>query len=1065
MTGSMSIDGLVSGMDTSSMIEQMMALESTNLENVELKKSVEEARITVWKEITASLLSLKLDSYALSRETLFSTKTVNSSDSDVLDASVIGSPIDGTYTFTVNKLAQAHQMLSNGYEDEDSTTVGAGEISFEFGHGDLSPTTKLDFLNGQSGVARGSIKITDRNGNTATIDLSQVTDVQEVLEAVNNNDSIDVTATLNADGNGINIVGNSGSGNMTIAEVSGGSTAADLGILEESGAASIKGDAVYYITESTNLNLLNDGLGVRTVSGDDIQISMRDNTTIDIDLSDATRISDVINAIEAADSDLDVALVDDGSGNFTLQITDNSADLGGTLAVTAFNDSQAVADLGLSGTALGDTLTGARISGAIDTVMLKNLRGGNGIDLSQDVVMTLHDGSTYTVESAGFSSAVTLDEFIDAFNSDADASGHFRAELNDSGNGLQIVDLTSGSTDFVIASNATTDGTTGFNITSAGTFTSTIDSGDLDVKYLSENTDLDELNSGNGVSKGEISFTNKNGNSIVMDFSADYIKTLGDVIDKINTDGAAYSITASINETGDGILITDTSTGSNSLTVENYGGSFATDLNIKGTTTGTTIDGSFEHSIAISATDTLEDVRDKINDADIDVRATIINDGSVSGSYKLMLTSRNTGESGKIVVSSTLSGGEGLDLSTVARAQNAVFTLGADGIGSTPQVISKSSNVVTDVIAGISLSLKDVDSDPVTLTLSNDYESISTSISTFVESYNSFIDLVADNTYYDVETTDSGLLQGDYTINEIKNEIFEALFTTVEGLPSTMNNIGQVGLSFDTTGKLSLDSAELQEALEDDLDGVTKLFTYTVNVASSSEGASALSSGVEAGYSNSGAIDSNTSFTDFEAQNTGWMTTGGTGSYYEVDLGDTYSLQKFYLYSIDTNNYSASSSALKSFDFDYWDSLSSTWQTAKSYSANSSGELVYYFSDTIKTSKVRINDATGNDGYARITELEVYEARGIGSKLDDLLASFTDSVDGTVVLETETIEDQIDVYDEQIEAWQERLDQKEEYYREQFLELETVMQEFQSTSQWLSTQLDSIQSGWSLRDG
>jgi len=104
---------------------------------------------------------------------------------------------------------------------------------------------RLDTLNSGGGVATGSIQITDRSGATATIDLTNVDTVEEVLDAINLNQDVSVEITTSSDGTGFDIKDTSvGTGSLTIAEVSGGTTAADLGLLGSSAFGRIEGAAV-----------------------------------------------------------------------------------------------------------------------------------------------------------------------------------------------------------------------------------------------------------------------------------------------------------------------------------------------------------------------------------------------------------------------------------------------------------------------------------------------------------------------------------------------------------------------------------------------------------------------------------------------------------------------------------------------------------------------------------------------------------------------------------------------------------------------------------------------------
>jgi hypothetical protein len=103
----------------------------------------------------------------------------------------------------------------------------------------------LGELNNGIGVASGSIQITDATGATATIDLSEAETVQDVIAAINANQDIDVRASVNRAGTGLVLEDRTGiGGNVTVAEVGGGTTAADLGILGTGAGGRLQGTAV-----------------------------------------------------------------------------------------------------------------------------------------------------------------------------------------------------------------------------------------------------------------------------------------------------------------------------------------------------------------------------------------------------------------------------------------------------------------------------------------------------------------------------------------------------------------------------------------------------------------------------------------------------------------------------------------------------------------------------------------------------------------------------------------------------------------------------------------------------
>src|SRR5207247_1416521 len=100
-----------------------------------------------------------------------------------------------------------------------------------------------------------------------------------------------------------------------------------------------------------------------------------------------------------------------------------------------------------------------------------------------------------------------------------------------------------------------------------------------------------------GVTPGKFTITDSSGKIATVDLTSGKATRLSDVIANINSRG--IGVTASINAQGNGLLLTDTAGGAGKLTVENKTSTTATDLNIAGTATSTTIDGSFEKTIDV----------------------------------------------------------------------------------------------------------------------------------------------------------------------------------------------------------------------------------------------------------------------------------------------------------------------------------------------------------------------------------------------------------------------------------------------------------------------------------
>ncbi|MFV1951922.1 MAG: flagellin, partial [Nitrospinota bacterium] len=134
-------------------------------------------------------------------------------------------------------------------------------------------STPLSDLNRGSGVDTSNpIRITDRRGNTADVtitdqDGSGTITVKDVITLINDVAGLNVIASLNSAGNGINITDTTSSNeriaNLKIEEVGGGSAAADLGILADLPYNTIYGtDLDPGVSSYTRISSLKGGQGL-----------------------------------------------------------------------------------------------------------------------------------------------------------------------------------------------------------------------------------------------------------------------------------------------------------------------------------------------------------------------------------------------------------------------------------------------------------------------------------------------------------------------------------------------------------------------------------------------------------------------------------------------------------------------------------------------------------------------------------------------------------------------------------------------------------------------------------
>ena len=225
--------------------------------------------------------------------------------------------------------------------------------------------------------------------------------------------------------------------------------------------------------------------------------------------------------------------------------------------------------------------------------------------------------------------------------------------------------------------------------------------------------------------------------------------------------------------------------------------------------------------ITVSASDTVTDVASKINSANAGVRATVLNDAS---GQRLLLRSATTGEAAGFELSivgdddgnpadaaglSRLVVGQAIDYAADAKIQ----------INNIP--VSSGTNTFSNVVSGVTLTVSQVTTTPVEVTVQPDSSAARTAIDAFVKAYNAINDQLNDLTKYDAATKSGGLLQGDATAIGLQTALRGILQSTTSG--SAYSRLADIGVTQLLGGNLSVDSTKLSAALANGSE-VQKLF-------------------------------------------------------------------------------------------------------------------------------------------------------------------------------------------------------------------------------------------------
>ena len=196
MSSSFSVDGLISGLKTTDLIDKMMQIEQQPLVALKNKQTAEAARQTAWSAVKTSFSSLQT---AISKLALRSTANAKSAVTDtpttspaVISASVGSDAANGTFSIKVKQLATATSATSSGHTGGGINIAAAPDVA-----GFNTAITTTEFSPGVNRFFTINGKRIEIDPNAAGSVSSLVSDIQDKVRTAfgDNNWSI----TLEAD--------------------------------------------------------------------------------------------------------------------------------------------------------------------------------------------------------------------------------------------------------------------------------------------------------------------------------------------------------------------------------------------------------------------------------------------------------------------------------------------------------------------------------------------------------------------------------------------------------------------------------------------------------------------------------------------------------------------------------------------------------------------------------------------------------------------------------------------------------------------------------------------------
>jgi len=227
------------------------------------------------------------------------------------------------------------------------------------------------------------------------------------------------------------------------------------------------------------------------------------------------------------------------------------------------------------------------------------------------------------------------------------------------------------------------------------------------------------------------------------------------------------------------------------------------------------------HTVDLAAGNvSLTSVASAINTLDAGVSAWVVE--TSSGSFQLLVQGVSGADNGITIGDSGDLLGLNVANNKVQAAQNSEATM--NGVS-----VSRSTNVISDLIPGVSLELSKTNATPVVVAITQDSSAAQLAITQMVDAYNEFEKTMKDLTGAINSEGQTGLLKSDSAIKGIQ-QTMRNFMTGVSSTPgAAYSSLTDIGIELQRSGEFKVDTQKLVTAIKSNYGEVTKMFSANTN--------------------------------------------------------------------------------------------------------------------------------------------------------------------------------------------------------------------------------------------
>ncbi len=385
----LSLGGLATGMDTASIIDQLVALERRPIYNYQNEISELEQTKGAWRDINTRLDNLESKISDLKLSSTYTSRTTSTSDSEIATATASNSAIEGSYDIVVKQTAKAQRILGTKMSDDSvalNTLTGLGSL----------PAESEIMVNGE------------------VILVSNTDTLNDLVTKINNSDTgvkasnVDNHLVLESKETGID---------NEIGLIDANSLLENLGVITA-------GDNDKTI-QSNNLKVTNANTALGFSGSFQIDLMESDGTvssTGEITVGETATLNDIKSQIDGI-ANMSATVVDEGNGYFSLQVNSSVIDSSVIISNTG-SDNKLLKDLSFGNRAYANQYQVAsdaiiEVNGITDITSSTNSFSDvvEGVTFNINSNTAIDSTATISVSKDKDKTVSTVQSFVDQYNS------------------------------------------------------------------------------------------------------------------------------------------------------------------------------------------------------------------------------------------------------------------------------------------------------------------------------------------------------------------------------------------------------------------------------------------------------------------------------------------------------------------------------------------------------------------------------------------------------------------------------------------------------------------------